>query len=551
MKTSHNGPAPQPTLPPTLSPSLPNHADLQQLKRQARELLRDWRAGSPPSLARAAPHHRGAPAQLSLAQLVIARELGFPSWPALHRAVMAQQEARQLDDAALVTRVLTLAIGRGWNSPQPERALALLQRLGSRCPPHLRPALALLRGELDLLDALPTAAQQLPPFDAPALAYVCFSSLHRLGEPWASGLLRGAQALLAQAGTDPNAARMPDPDLPPAPGATEPPGLPLLYGAVARAQSPELAAALLAAGANPNDGESLYHACEDPDRSRAALQIRQLMAHGARWQGTNALLRLLDFDDPAGLAVALSLGADVNETGPQGASALHHALRRGRCVACLSQLLAAGADLTLRDTDGRTPATLAALLGENAALELLAAQGAQPELPASRQRFLAACAAADEPAARALLQQEPDLLQAQLSAQELQLLPDQAQRRARASVALMLSLGWPVAVPGDWQASALNQAAFNGDVVLVRLLLAHGASWQEGNGFGGNVMGSLQHACVHLPQPDADYLGTLRLLLSAGAPWPGDEEREQLPEELQAWLDEAEPGSQLAGPCAA
>lgn len=527
MKTNHNGPAPQPTLPPTL----PQHADLQQLKRQARELLRDWRAGIPASLARAAPHHRdaaAAPARLSQAQLVIARELGFASWPSLHRAVMAQQEARQLDDAALVTRVLTLAIGRGWDSPQPERAVALLQRLQGSCPPSLRPALALVRGELGMLDALPTAAQRLPPFDAPALAYVCFSSLHRLGEPWASGLLSGAKVLLTQAGADPNTIRMPDPDLP------------LLYGAVARAQSPALAAALLAAGAEPNDGESLYHACEDPDRGRAAGLISQLVAHGARWQGTNALLRLLDFEDPAGLALALSLGADVNETGPQGASALHHALRRGRSIACLNQLLAAGADLTIRDTEGRTPATLAALLGENAALALLAAQGAQPDLPAARQRFLAACAAADEPAARALLQQEPDLLQAQLSAQELQLLPDQAQRRARASVALMLSLAWPVAVPGDWQASALNQAAFNGDVALVRLLLEHGASWQEVNGFGGDVMGSLLHACIHLPQAGADYLATLQQLLAAGAPWPEGEAREELPEEMQAWLDEAE-----------
>ena len=408
------GAAAQPTSPEF--PALPDHADMQQLKRQARELLRAWRAGDPASLARAAPYRRGdvsAPPSLSLAQLVIARELGFPSWPALHRAVMAQQEARQLDNAALVTRSLALALGRGWDSPQPLRTLTLLQRLRGPCPPALRAALALVRGELQTLDAVPAAGQRLPPFDAPALAYVCFSSLHRLGEPWAGGLMRSAQALLtdcAQGGRDLDALRMPDPDLAPTPGATEPPGLPLLYGAIARAQSPGLAAALLAAGANPNDGESLYHACEDPDRIRAALQIRQLMAHSARWQGTNALLRLLDFEDPAGLALALSLGADVNETGPQGATALHHALRRGRSTACLSLLIAQGADLSARDAEGRTAATLAALLGELAALELLAAQGAVPELPSARERFLAACAAADEPTARALLNEQPELI---------------------------------------------------------------------------------------------------------------------------------------------
>lgn len=538
MKTSHTGAAPQPAL-TALSTTLPDRADLQQLKRQARELLRAWQDGEPTSLARAAPYRRAdaaAPAKLSLAQLVIARELGYPSWPALQRAAMAQQEARELDAAALVTRALALIVGRGWDGPQPERALALLQQLRGPCPPALRPALALVRGELDQLDTLPPPTQRLPPFDAPALAYVCFSGLHRLGAPWATALLRSAQALLAESPAHAHAA-MPDPELD-APAAAR--GLPLLYGAVARAQSPALAAALLAAGANPNDDESLYHACEDPDRSRAAEQIRQLIAHGARWQGTNALLRLLDFEDPAGLALALSLGAEVNEAGPQGATALHHALRRGRSAACLSLLLVHGADLSARDAEGRTPATLAALLGETAALELLAARGARPELASAEQRFLAACAAADEPAARALLQAQPDLL-AQLPPSALRLLPDQAQRRAHASVALMLRLGWPVAVPGDWQASALNQAAFNGDAPLVQLLLEHGARWQEVNGFGGTVMGSLQHAAVHLPQPGGDYLGALQALLAAGAPRPGADEREELPPALQAWLDDSEP----------
>ncbi|WP_271008008.1 hypothetical protein [Paucibacter sp. B51] len=58
---------------------------------------------------------------------------------------------------------------------------------------------------------------------------------------------------------------------------------------------------------------------------------------------------------------------------------------------------------------GQTPATLAALLGESAALELLAARGTQPELPAVRERFLAACAAADAATARALLEEQPGL----------------------------------------------------------------------------------------------------------------------------------------------
>ncbi|WIV97609.1 hypothetical protein [Kinneretia aquatilis] len=75
-----------------------------------------------------------------------------------------------------------------------------------------------------------------------------------------------------------------------------------------------------------------------------------------------------------------------------------------------------------------------------------------------------------------------------MTAKALRLLPDQAQRRAHESVALMLSLGWPVNTPGDWEASALNQAAFNGDAALIQRLLAHGARWDERNGYGGDVM---------------------------------------------------------------
>jgi hypothetical protein len=60
---------------------LPERPHLDHLRRQARELLRAWRAGQPEALARAAPWALNvATPQLSLAQLVIARELGWPSW---------------------------------------------------------------------------------------------------------------------------------------------------------------------------------------------------------------------------------------------------------------------------------------------------------------------------------------------------------------------------------------------------------------------------------------------------------------------------------------
>jgi ankyrin repeat protein len=66
--------------------TLASHPDLAQLKRQAKELLKDFAAGNPAAVAEITGHYRGADAKsfaLSDAQLVLARAYGFRSWPAL------------------------------------------------------------------------------------------------------------------------------------------------------------------------------------------------------------------------------------------------------------------------------------------------------------------------------------------------------------------------------------------------------------------------------------------------------------------------------------
>jgi hypothetical protein len=62
-------------------PDLPERADIDQLRRRARELLRAAVAGEPEALARLSAVS-GRPT-LAAAQLAIAREHGFRSWPAL------------------------------------------------------------------------------------------------------------------------------------------------------------------------------------------------------------------------------------------------------------------------------------------------------------------------------------------------------------------------------------------------------------------------------------------------------------------------------------
>src|SRR3954469_6295126 len=64
--------------------------DIDQLKRQAGELLEAYRAQSPDAVIEVAAHHRtAAPHTFALhdAQFVLARSYGFESWPKLKAAV--------------------------------------------------------------------------------------------------------------------------------------------------------------------------------------------------------------------------------------------------------------------------------------------------------------------------------------------------------------------------------------------------------------------------------------------------------------------------------
>jgi ankyrin repeat protein len=72
-----------------VSASLPAAPSLEQLRKQAKDLLRAHRAGDPDAAARVAAHHPEPhePLKLTGAQLVVAREHGFASWPRLRAYV--------------------------------------------------------------------------------------------------------------------------------------------------------------------------------------------------------------------------------------------------------------------------------------------------------------------------------------------------------------------------------------------------------------------------------------------------------------------------------
>ena len=99
-------------------PALPPRPDLDQLRRQPKELVRAARVGEPAALERL--RAVSAPMTLAGAQLAVAREYGFPSWARLKRDV----ERREVLDARDVDRLRTLL------SEEPELAWATMEHWG-------------------------------------------------------------------------------------------------------------------------------------------------------------------------------------------------------------------------------------------------------------------------------------------------------------------------------------------------------------------------------------------------------------------------------------
>jgi hypothetical protein len=119
---------------------------LEYYRKQAKSLLKAARSGDPASLQRVAPYSPGddSPPTLSLAQLVVARENGFASWPKfkshIERSVPAAQEAPAAETAppapasgkeTMSDDAVRAKTGRDW----PEW-YAALDALGANGKPH-------------------------------------------------------------------------------------------------------------------------------------------------------------------------------------------------------------------------------------------------------------------------------------------------------------------------------------------------------------------------------------------------------------------------------
>jgi hypothetical protein len=286
-----------------------------------------------------------------------------------------------------------------------------------------------------------------------------------------------------------------------------------LYGAAGKNHDAELTGMLLAAGANPNDGESLYHSVESLDPTCMTL----LLEAGAVVEGTNALHHALDYDRLDQFRQLLARTKDADDVKSPLGPPLLWAIRRRRSPAHIQALLAAGANPRVNNRDGTSAYVLAMQYGLADAAAVLRSAGAEEPL-SPQEQFVAACARHDEAEARRTLQEHPRIFD-EFTPQQLRLLPEMATVRNVEGVRLMVELGWPIGVRGgDWDATALNIAVSQGDADLTRFLLEHGASWQERHGHDDNVHGTLAWASRNHDPEEGDWVGCARALIEHGLP---------------------------------
>jgi ankyrin repeat protein len=350
----------------------------------------------------------------------------------------------------------------------------------------------------------------------PPLLYLSTSPLHA-GNP--QGVLRCAELLLAH-GADPNSHMIWD--------AADPHSkIPALYFACVADNVP-VVRLLLERGADPNDGESIYHAAE-LNRTEC---LELLLAHGAdvsgrhsHW-GNTPLYFLAGYGENApncatateGMRWLLAHGADPNVTsGREAETPLHRVAAFGRGPAVVELLLAHGAEVDQPRSDGRTAYVLALRAGNTAVMDLLRERGADTSLAAPVDELLAACMRADAEAARALLARHPGLVD-EFTPEDRWAFAQAADEGREASVRLMAELGFDLRWEGHGCGTPLHKAAWRGNAAMVRLLLDLGAPVNVRDGqYGSSPLGWAAHGSSNCRQADDDYLAVVEALLAAGA----------------------------------
>jgi len=307
------------------------------------------------------------------------------------------------------------------------------------------------------------------PYGWDALTYLCFSKYLRLDKDRSDGFVRAATALL-QSGADANTGFYSDEHLP------EPTFESVLYGAAGVAHHDEMTKLLLDHGADPNDGETEYHAPEWFNNRPMELVVEsgRLKPMGL----TTMLHRKLDWTNLSGVIWLLDHGADPNQVSLWGARALDHSLNRDNPLVFIESLLDYGADPRLSTSDGINAFMRAAATGRSDALDLFRKRGFAFKLE-DDFAFLEACATGQEMLAAKRVAEDPEVV-TRLSSVDKPILASFAGAGNTEGVRILLDLGFDIESeathPGSRGNSALHLAVWRERLETVKLLISRGAS---------------------------------------------------------------------------
>lgn len=476
---------------------------IESLRREAKQLQRAYRDKLPWAVERIAQYDlQRAPDALQYSDFlhVVARGYGYLSWPKLKAAV----EIMGLDRAQKLQR-LRVAVFYGQTS--------VAERLLQDTPdlPHGQFCM-----QVALLDRVATekALQDDPALatteDGPRrpILHLAFSRWIKARPDLEADMIAIADMLLAN-GADVNDS------FPHEPGSDH--RLSALYGAIGHADNMALGKWLLDNGAEPNDGESLYHSTELDHHEG----LRLLLQAGADPRGTNALLRAMDFQDHTAVELLLKHGAraddfneaDVGGEPPWTVPALHQAARRGCDRRMADILLDAGADPN-RIYKGAGAYAFARVHGNRDVAAAIKDRGGAVSL--SPPETVLARAMEGEPPDGAFV--DPDKLPAAYRhiLRETLHLPG-----ALPGLKQLVAVGMPYDEPDEMGLTPVQIAGWEGLPEVMDYFLSLKPDLSHVNGYGGTLLSTIVHGSENAPDADTrDHIACLQRALHEGVALP-------------------------------